>query len=188
MNILTEPRSTSRFSTGKVALFIILTSESVFFATMLVAYISLRNQTIWPVEHTLRRLMIPLVNTIILLGSTITAGRATVSIRDGKTSASQGWQMLTLLLGLVFVTIQIYEFSRAGMHINDQAFGGVFFTLMGFHGLHVLAGVVFLIINLARTRLGDFSPTRYEAVELGTWFWYYVTVVWIVLFAALYLL
>jgi cytochrome c oxidase subunit 3 len=59
---------------------------------------------------------------------------------------------------------------------------------MGFHGLHVLAGVGFLIINLARTRLGDFSPTRYEAVELGTWFWYYVTVVWIVLFAALYLL
>ena len=92
------------------------------------------------------------------------------------------------MLGLVFVTVQIYEFSSAGMHINDQAFGGVFFTLMGFHGLHVLAGVVFLIINLARTRLGDFSPTRYTAVELGTLFWYYVTFVWIVLFAALYLL
>jgi cytochrome c oxidase subunit 3 len=96
--------------------------------------------------------------------------------------------MLTLLLGLVFVTIQIYEFSHAGMRINDQAFGGVFFTLMGFHGLHVLAGVVFLIINLVRTRLGDFSPNRYEAVELGTWFWYYVTAVWVVLFGALYLL
>ena len=188
MNILTEPRSTSRFSTGKVALFIILTSESVFFATMLVAYISLRNQTIWPVEHTLVRLTIPLANTAILLFSAITAWRGTISIKGGKTFASQGWQMLTLLLGLVFVTIQIYEFIHAGMHINDQTFGGVFFTLMGFHGLHVLAGVVFLIINLARTRLGDFSSTRYDGVELGTWFWYYVTSVWIVLFAALYLL
>jgi heme/copper-type cytochrome/quinol oxidase subunit 3 len=188
MNILTEPRAMSRFSNGKVALSIILLSESVFFATMLVAYIALRKQASWPVEHTLVRLIIPLANTAILLFSAISAGRGTVSIRNGKTSASQGWQMLTLLLGLVFVTVQIYEFSHAGMHINDQAFGGVFFTLMGFHGLHVLAGVVFLIINLARTRLSDFSPAHYEAVELGTWFWYYVTAVWIVLFAALYLL
>jgi heme/copper-type cytochrome/quinol oxidase subunit 3 len=188
MSILTNTPSMKRFSTGKVALSIILTSESVFFATMLVAYIALRNQNSWPVEHTLARLTIPLANTAILLFSAMSAWRGTVSIRDGKTSASQGWQLVTLLLGLVFVTVQIYEFSHAGMHINDQAYGGVFFTLMGFHGLHVLAGVVLLIINLARTRLGDFSPTRYEAVELGTWFWYYVTVVWIVLFAALYLL
>jgi cytochrome c oxidase subunit III len=188
MNILTKPRAMSRFSNGKVALFIILASESVFFATMLVAYIALRNQASWPVEHTLVRLTIPLANTAILLFSAISSWRGTVSIRDGKTFASQGWQILTLLLGLVFVTVQIYEFSHAGMHINDQAFGGVFFTLLGFHGLHVLAGVVFLIINLARARLGDFSSTRYDAVELGTWFWYYVTSVWIVLFAALYLL
>jgi heme/copper-type cytochrome/quinol oxidase subunit 3 len=188
MNILTKPRAMSRFSNGKVALFIILASESVFFATMLVAYIALRNQASWSVEHTLVRLTIPLTNTAILLFSAISAWRGTVSIRDGKAFASQGWQMLTVLLGLVFVTVQIYEFSHAGMHINDQAFGGVFFTLLGFHGLHVLAGVVFLIINLARARLGDFSSTRYDAVELGTWFWYYVTSVWIVLFAALYLL
>ena len=188
MNILTEPRSMSRFSTGKVALFIILASESVFFATMLVAYISLRNQTVWPVQHTLGRLTIPLANTAILLVSTISAWRATVSIREEKTSALNGWLLSALLLGLVFVTGQVYEFSHAGMHTNDQAFGGVFFTLMGFHGLHVLSGVVFLIINLARARLGDFSPTDHDAIVLGTWFWYYVAAVWIVLFAALYLL
>ena len=188
MSILTNTPPMNKFSTGKVALSIILTSESVFFATMLVAYIALRKQDSWLVEHTLARLTIPIANTAVLLFSAISAWRGTVSIRDGKTSGSQGWQILTLLLGLVFVTIQIYEFSHAGMRINDQAFGGVFFTLMGFHGLHVLAGVVFLIINLVRTRLGDFSPNRYEAVELGTWFWYYVTAVWVVLFGALYLL
>jgi len=188
MNILTKPSAMSRFSNGKVALFIILASESVFFVTMLVAYVALRNQTGWFLDHTLIRLLIPLANTAILLFSALAAWRGTVSIRDGKTFASQGWQLLTLLLGLVFVSAQIYEFRHAGMRINDQAFGGVFFTLMGFHGLHVLAGGVFLILNLARTRLGDYSPARYEAVELGTWFWYYVTAVWIVLFAALYLL
>jgi cytochrome c oxidase subunit 3 len=188
MSILTNTSSMSRFSTGRLALSVILTSESVFFATMLVAYIALRDQASWPVEHTLARLMIPLANTAILLVSAITAWRGTVSIREGRSSASEGWQILTLLLGLVFVYVQVFEFSHAGMHINDQSFGGVFFALMGFHGLHVFAGVVFLIINYARTRLGDFSSNRHEAVELGTWFWYYVTVVWLVLFAALYLL
>ena len=178
----------SRFSTGKVALSIVLASESVFFVTMLVAYISLRNQANWPVEHTLGRLTIPLANTAILLVSTLAARRATLSIRQGKTAALKSWLLSTLLLGLVFVGGQVYEFGRAGMRIDDQAFGGVFFTLMGFHGLHVLAGVVFLSINLARARLGDFSPARYDAVEIGTWFWYYVAAVWIVLFAALYLL
>ena len=188
MRILANSPAMSKFSTGKVALFIVLTSESVFFATMLVAYIALRNQASWPVEHTLVRLTIPLTNTAILLFSAISAWRGTIGIKDGKTPVSLGWQMLTLFLGLVFVTIQIYEFGHNGMHINDEAFGGVFFTLMGFHGLHVLAGVVFLVINLARTRLGDFSPTRYDTVVVGTWFWYYVTSVWIVLFAALYIL
>ena len=188
MSVLTDVRSMNKFSTGKVALSIILTSESVFFATMLVAYISMRNQGSWPVEHTLVRLTIPLANTAILLFSVVSAWRGTVSIQEGKTSALNGWLLCTLLLGLVFVTGQVYEFSRAGMQIDDQAFGGVFFALMGFHGLHVLAGVVFLIINLARALLGDFSPTRYDAVEIGTWFWYYVAAVWIVLFAALYLL
>lgn len=188
MSVLANSHPTNKLNTGKVALSIILISESVFFATMLVAYVALRDQNNWPVEHTLARLSIPLTNTVLLLFSAISAWRATVSLRVGKTSASQAWQILTLLLGLVFVTIQIFEFTHSGMQINDQAYGGVFFTLMGFHGLHVLAGIVFLMINLVRTRLGDFSSTRYDTVEIGSWFWYYVTSVWILLFVALYLL
>lgn len=188
MSILANTPALNKLSTGKVALAIILLSESVFFATMLVAFVFMLNQTDWPVAHTLSRLAIPLVNTSILLVSAISAWRGTTSIRDGKLSVSQAWQVLTFLLGLVFVTFQVYEFSHAGLQLSDPSVGGVFFTLMGFHGLHVLAGVTFLIINLARTRLGDFSPTHYEALELGAWFWYYVTAVWMILFAALYLL
>ena len=178
----------SKLSNGKVALFIILISESVFFATLLVAYAALRDQTNWPVDHNLARLTIPLINTAILLLSVIPAWHATVSVRDGKQSVLLISIVATLILGLVFVGGQIYEFSHAGLHINDQDVGGVFFTLMGFHDLHVLAGVVFLVINLVRTRLGDFSSSEYNSIELGSWFWYYVTAVWLVLFAALYLL
>jgi len=96
--------------------------------------------------------------------------------------------LITLLLGLIFVTGQVYEFSHAGLRIDDQTFGGVFFTLMGFHAVHVLGGVVFLALNYVRARLGDFSSNRYEAVELGNLFWYYVAAIWLVLFAVLYLL
>jgi cytochrome c oxidase subunit III len=188
MNILTEHRSVSRFNTGRIVLFLILASESIFFATMLVAYISLRDQAILPVEHTLRRLIVPLANTLILFVSTFFAWRGTVSIRRGQTSALTRWLLFTILLGFIFIFGQIYEFSRGGMHINDQAFGGIFITLIAFHGLHVLAGLVFLIINLVRSRLGDFSVTHDDAIVLGTWFWYYVAAVWLVLFAALYLI
>lgn len=188
MNTLPQAHPMSRLGTGKVALFIILASESVFFATLLVAYAALRDQNNWPMDHSLGRLTIPLLNTAILILSAIPARRAIVNIRNEKQPALLTSMITTLIVGLVFVAGQVYEFSHAGFHINDQAFGGVFFTLMGFHALHVFAGEVFLVINIVRTRLGDFSSHNYSAVELGTWFWYYVIGVWLVLFAALYLI
>jgi len=188
MNTLPQAHPMSRLGTGKVALFIILASESVFFATLLVAYAALRNQNNWPMDHSLGRLNFPLLNTAILILSAIPARNAILSIRAEKQPALQISIIATLIIGLIFVAGQIYEFSHAGFHINDQAFGGVFFTLMGFHALHVLAGAVFLVINLIRARLGDFSSNDYSPIELSSWFWYYVTAVWLVLFAALYLL
>jgi len=177
----------SKASTGKLALFITLGTESVFFLTLLVAYVALRDSVTWNVSHTLTRLTIPLLNTTVLFASTITAHLSLNAIRNNRQASLRNILLLTVLLGLVFVAGQIYEFSHAGLHINDPSFGGVFFTLMGFHALHVLGGVVFLILNYMRASLGDFSAERHEVVELGVWFWYYVAAVWIVLFVALYL-
>jgi cytochrome c oxidase subunit 3 len=188
MNSLAEPRPAATLGTGKLALFLVLASESVFFTTALVAYAALRGQTAWLLDHSLARLTVPLLNTGILLLSVFPAGRAVVSIRRGHRSALGLWLAAALALGLVFVAGQMFEFSHAGLRIDDQAFGGVFFTLIVFHAVHVLAGVVFLAINLIRARLGDFSARSYSSIELGTWFWYYVAAVWLVLFAALYLL
>jgi len=188
MSVVTNHHPMSRLNTGKVALFVILASESVLFGTLLVAYAALRDQANWPIQHSLTRLVIPLINTFILLISAIPAGLAPSNIRKGNISATQSAQITALMLGLVFVIGQVYEFKHAGLHINDQAFGGVFFTLMGFHAVHVLAGIVFIILNVVRTKLGDFSAENYSTIELGTWFWYYVIAVWFALFAALYLL
>jgi cytochrome c oxidase subunit 3 len=177
----------SKTSTGKLALFITLGTESVFFVTLLVAYVALRDSVTWNVPHTLTRLTIPLINTAVLFVSTVMAAVSLNAIRKDNPAALQRDLLITVLLGLSFVAGQIYEFSHAGLHISDPSFGGVFFTLMGFHALHVLGGVVFLCLNYMRSSLGDFSGARHEAVELGVLFWYYVAAVWLVLFVALYL-
>jgi len=181
-------QSTNKISTGRIALFITLGAESIFFITLLVAYAALRDEVTWNVSHTLTRLAIPLINTAILLVSIITAWSSTRAIRRNEQVSLRNGLLTTLLLGLIFIIGQIYDFSNAGLQINDPSFGGVFFTLMGFHAIHVLAGVVFLALNYVRANWGDFSSTRYETVVLGNWFWYYVTGVWLVLFVVLYLI
>ena len=187
MSTMTSTHPMSKISTGQIALLITLAIESVFFVTALVAYAALRDQVNWNVPHTLARLTIPLVNSSILLVSVFVAQRSTGAIRRGNQSALRIGLLVTLLLGLIFVGGQIYEFNHAGLRIDDETFGGVFFTLLGFHAVHVLAGVIFLALNLIRANLGDFSARQYEAVELGAWFWYYVAAVWAVLFVAIYL-
>lgn len=187
MSTVASTHPMSKMSTGHIALLITLGTESVFFITLLVAYAALRDQVNWNVPHTLDRLVIPLANSFVLLLSVVAAWWSIRAIRQDKRSAIKIGLLVTLLLGLLFVGGQIYEFNHAGLRIDDQAFGGVFFTLLGFHAAHVLAGVVFLGLNLLRAFWGDFTSDQHEAVALGNWFWYYVAAVWVVLFVALYL-
>ena len=177
-----------RTSTGKVALLVVLGSESVFFLTLLTAYVALRGQVAWDIPRTLARLGLPIGNTLVLLASVLAARRTELIARSGIQSGLARTQLATLVLGVLFVAGQIYEFTHAGMRIDDQAFGGVFFALMGFHGLHVVAGIVMLTLGIVRARLSDFSAGDAGAIEIGSLFWYYVAAVWLALFAALYLL
>lgn len=178
----------SRPSTGKVALAIILMSESVLFGTLLAAYAAMRDQAHWVTGHGLPWLGFPLANTMILLLSTWPAALASARLRANPGSHVRGLLLLTLGLGLVFVVGQVYEFMRAGLRVNDAAFGGVFFALIGFHALHLLAGVVVLLLNLAREPQTSYSAGDLDAIEVGSLFWYYVVAVWLVLFTVLYLI
>ncbi len=178
----------SKVATGKVALAIILLTETVLFATLLAAYVALRSQANWALVHSLPRLLVPILNTTILLASAWSARQTHVLVlAKQRTALVPTTQALTLALGLIFVAGQAYEFAHAGLRIDDQAFGGVFFALMGFHAVHILAGVVVLAINLARPRYPNFSEADATAIEIGSLFWYYVVAVWLVLFTALYL-
>jgi cytochrome c oxidase subunit 3 len=174
---------------ARTTLLVVLAAESTLFGTLLMAYLYLRvspeNKTFVPASSL--DVLIAGLNSGVLVLSAWVARRATLAVRRNDLAGLKTNLVIALALGLVFVGGQIFEFQRSGMAPNDAAFGGVFFTLIGFHALHVLAGVVMLSINAVRAHLGDFNAGRYTAVEVGTWFWYYVAAVWLVLFTALYL-
>ncbi len=178
-----------RLGGAKVTLLIVLASETAFFATLVMSYLYLRTtQANWPYQQvSLSRLALPALNTAVLLFSVLLAHRATAAIQQDKPTRLKLALLLTWILGLVFVLGQVLEFNHAGMAPDDLAFGGVFFALMGFHALHVLAGMFVLTLLFWRAQLGDFSGQDYDPVEVGVWFWDYVVAVWVVLFTVLYL-
>jgi cytochrome c oxidase subunit 3 len=190
MTSVVTPAQQNQTLAAKATLGVVLASETALFGTLVMSYLLLRTgQAGWPYMHpSISRLALPALNTSVLLVSAAMAWRSDKAIQGGKTEQLKTGLALACVMGLLFIAGQTLEFTRSGMRPDDPAFGGVFFALMGFHALHVLAGMVVLGLNLLRAQLGDFDQDRHLAVEMGTWFWYYVTGVWLVLFAVLYLI
>jgi cytochrome c oxidase subunit 3 len=95
---------------------------------------------------------------------------------------------ITIALGAVFLVIQAYEFATNGFGISDGIFGSTFYILTGFHGAHVLAGLLLISAVANRARLGLISAERHTAVEAVGYYWHFVDVVWVCLFLSLYVL
>jgi heme/copper-type cytochrome/quinol oxidase subunit 3 len=182
---LAQPRRTSVVQS---TLILVLGAETVLFGTLVMSYLFLRSggSSLHFSHPRPLDIVIASLNTVILLTSATFARHALQAITKDHVNRLKTNLMLALMLGTVFIAGQIFEFNHTGMRINDSTFGGVFFALIGFHALHVLAGMTVLALNAARARLGDFSARRHAAVTAGTWFWYYVTAVWLVLFTVLY--
>ncbi len=171
-------------------LLLVLGAETVLFGTLVMSYLFFRSGgSSWHFTHPgTFDLLIAGLNTLILLASAFFARNGLLAITRGHVEALKKSLMVALALGAVFVAGQVFEFNHSGMRIDDAAFGGVFFALIAFHALHVLAGMSVLGLNFARARLGDFSAKQHTAITAGTWFWYYVAAIWVVLFAVLYLI
>ncbi|MEJ7803313.1 MAG: cytochrome c oxidase subunit 3, partial [Candidatus Limnocylindria bacterium] len=110
------------------------------------------------------------------------------AVRRGDTGKLKMWTGITLVLGVLFLMGQIYDYSQLGFSIADDAFGTTFYTLTGFHGAHVFGGAVGLTIILARAMRGQFSARNHVAVEAVSMYWHFVDVVWIAVFSTIYLL
>ena len=126
--------------------------------------------------------------TVILVASSFTMQFGVWAIRRGDTRGLKLWTGITLALGIIFLIGQLYDYSELGFGIADGVFGTVFYTLTGFHGAHVFGGVVGLTILMARAMRGQFSGRNHVAVEAVSIYWHFVDVVWIGVFATIYLL
>jgi cytochrome c oxidase subunit 3 len=89
-------------------------------------------------------------------------------------------------LGILFSMVQAYEYMHAPFGFSDSIYGATFFMATGFHGFHVLIGTIFLLVCLLRAMKGDFSPKQHFGFEAAAWYWHFVDVVWLFLFASIY--
>ncbi len=139
---------------------------------------------------------LPLINTLILLTSGTTVTWAHHALQTGDRKGAKIALVLTILLGAAFTAIQAYEYVEivhANMFFNDAAFssglyGSAFFMATGFHGFHVLIGTLFLIVCLIRLLAGHFTPQKHFGFEAAAWYWHFVDVVWLFLFAFIYVI
>jgi heme/copper-type cytochrome/quinol oxidase subunit 3 len=174
-----------------------ITSEALIFANLIAAYLYLeirntsqKNFWVLPNGENLDW-KYALLNTAILLASSLPAIWARSNIAKGNRRNLIIGLSGTIILGLIFLAGQINEYiGLFGQHftIGYSTFGSAFFTLTGFHGLHVSIGILFLTVCLIRAIRGDFTEKKHFAVEAGEMYWHFVDLVWVVVFSTVYLL
>ncbi len=134
---------------------------------------------------------LPLVNTLILLTSGTTVTWAHHALLNNDRQGLKWGLIATIALGVLFTTIQAYEYAHAAFAFNrdngGNIYGSTFFMATGFHGFHVLIGTLFLIVCLFRALAGHFTPKQHFGFEAAAWYWHFVDVVWLFLFSCIYI-
>jgi len=179
-------------SNARLGMIMFLGAESMFFAGLIGAFLVYRlSHETWP-PLTLPRLPIAItgVNTLILLYSAVSMWRAQGLLRTARQAEGVRLLLLTVVLGVIFLGIQGYEWIRLigfGLTIASGVYGATFYTLIGCHGLHVLGAAVWLVIVTCRALGGHYSRTRYTGLAMCGMYWYYVVGLWPVLYGLVYL-
>jgi heme/copper-type cytochrome/quinol oxidase subunit 3 len=177
---------------NRLGMILFLGSESVFFALLILAYGYFR--TVPEPGPTAAGSLDPLLTgifSLFLFASSLTIWFADRDMRKGNRNRFLFWQLMTILFGLIFLSGQGYEWRNLilnGTMISTNLFGTTFFTLTGFHGLHVIIGLIMLSIVLGMTLSGRLtSPQSADGVFTISLYWHFVDAVWVVIFSLIYL-
>jgi cytochrome c oxidase subunit 3 len=190
-----------------------LSSELMFFAALFAAYFTIRSVTtaaaapgvesLWDASTSMLNIPFAAVNTTILVLSSVTCQLGVFAAEHGKVGRSgaianlRGWGMrewfiLTYMMGAVFIAGQVTEYAtliHEGVTISSSPYGSVFYLTTGFHGLHVTGGLIAFVFVLARTYMArKFTHEQAVSAIVVSYYWHFVDVVWIALFATIYLL
>jgi heme/copper-type cytochrome/quinol oxidase subunit 3 len=176
----------------KLAICTFIASEVMFFTGLIVTYMVMRGRSVsGPYPADVLSVPIVAVNTFVLLASSYTMVTALSAIQRGDARGLRRWLIATAVLGLLFLSGQAFEFTTLylnGASLSSNLFGATFFTLTGFHGMHVLVGVIWISFVLSRAFRGGVTQDNHLAVELVGLYWHFVDIVWIIIFTVVYLL
>jgi cytochrome c oxidase subunit 3 len=172
-----------------------LSSELMFFAALFAMYFTVRSVSpeLWQSEPSLLNVPFSTVNTTVLVLSSVTCQLGVFAAEKGDVVRLRSWFVVTFLMGAFFIGGQIYEYSTLvshdGLTLSSNAYGSVFYLTTGFHGLHVTGGLIAFLLILGRT----FSSKRFTHGQatgaiVVSYYWHFVDVVWIALFATIYLI
>ncbi len=175
-----------------LAVLVFLGAEAMFFAGLMGAYIVFRvGAAVWPPPFQPR---LPVgvtgVNTVFLLASAATIRVALRGARRGDGTHLVRWLGLTALLGAIFLAVQGYEWIELiqfGLTVSSSVYGGLFYTLIGFHALHVFGALVWLMVVFTLARRGRYAKDRYLGVQTCAMYWTFVVALWPALYGLVYL-
>lgn len=145
----------------------------------------------WPMEGTPHiHVWLPAIGLFLLLASSVTCEFAHKAILKGKRGLCKDWLIVTMALGLIFLFIQGWEWGwliyHYGFTVGSNTFGTVFYILTGFHGTHVMTGLIMLMLVYGRLEIGHYSPERHFSLMAASWYWHLVDVVWVFVFVFVY--
>jgi cytochrome c oxidase subunit 3 len=175
----------------RYGMMLFIASEVMFFVAFFWAFFSAAfypSGGVWPPEgiHVMPVFELPLLMTLILLLSGCTVTWAHHAFIENKIAEAGKALGLTVLLGIFFLMIQVYEYMHAPFGFGENVYTSAFYMATGFHGFHVFVGTVFLFVCWLRTRKGHFDAKNHFGFEAAAWYWHFVDVVWLFLFVAVY--
>ena len=176
-----------------VGVIVWLASELMFFAGLFGIYFTARavSTGAWPPEETHLNLPLDLALTIILVASSFTCQFGVWAAERGDAFGLRRWYIVSLIMGTVFVLGQSYEFYamvQEGTTFTSSAYGTVFYLTTGFHGLHVIGGLIAFAFVIARTKMSKFTPAQATSAIVVSYYWHFVDIVWIALFATIFII
>ena len=182
----------SRLAPTVLGMFLFIGSEAMLFGSFFTAYFFVRvvnpDAQAWPLEPFHLPVFVAGVNTAVLVTSSFTMHWALQSIKRNNRRGLQAGLLLTILMGTAFLLTQFIEYAHIGFNTGDGAFASVFFGLTGLHGAHVFIGLCLLSVATIRAFRGHFTPEHHHGVEIPGIYWHFVDVMWIVVYATIYLL
>jgi len=183
---------TDRDGTSYLGMVLFLASWAMLFAALFFSYAVLRARApMWPPVGWRLPLLLPALNTVVMLASSLTLALGARDLGAGRPSRLASWIGVTLALGALFLALQIVVWMSVwsgGLHVDTDLYGSVFYALTVFHALHVVVGLGILVWLLRGALRGAHSAARSAPVRLGAMFWHFVDAVWIILFLTVYVI